>query len=154
MRKTHSIAACMRAQPPAATGYLVLFGAAALTNFAGEGFDRNNVGLLDCSTADCRSGSHRSQRFETLSEQPHMPIALLGGRRCITAEPCADRSPVCHLGVVNCDQNDAFQLFTYNRSSGIIVVPPAAAGPKAPPGVPQCFNVNQNRRSPGWLIDV
>jgi hypothetical protein len=126
---------------------LLLLPAAATVTAAA---DKTDVGLLDCNS----TAGPSQQRFEPLSEQPQRPIVLLNGSSCITAEPCADRSPVCHLGVVSCDPHDAFQLFTYNRSSGIIAVPAAAAGPNAPPGVPQCFNVDQNRRSPGWFIDV
>jgi hypothetical protein len=126
------------------------------------------VGLAAC-------GSSPNQVFEPLSAEPLQPIKLKaatsqstgdsepllqglqpvsGVSSCISAANCAGRSPTCHLSLVPCSTTDPFQLFTYNASTGVVHVPPGAAGPKAPLGVPQCFNVNSNGRRPGFLLDV
>ena len=106
------------------------------------------VGLATCGAAPSQ------QAFAPLVATTPSPIKLRGGGGCISAAGCADRSPTCHLNIARCDPRDAFQLFSYNASSGWVRVPPAAAGPKAPAGVPQCFNVNCDRRIPGYLLDV
>jgi hypothetical protein len=109
------------------------------------------VGIVACSPND------PLQLWEPLSDagvgSAPQPIRHHGGA-CISAQPCADRASNCALGLVACNATDPFQLFSFNASTGVVRVPPAAAGPRVSPSKPQCWNVWGNRRTPGFAVDV
>jgi hypothetical protein len=128
----------------AACGLLSLASSAAATPPA------NGVGIATCTA----KAGKAHQAWAELSEQPQSQIRTLDGAGCVSAAGCAARSPTCFLAAEPCNASDAFQRFSYNASTGVVHVPPGAAGPKVPPSDPQCWNVWGNKRSSGFMIDV
>ena len=118
------------------------------------------VGLEECSTT---SGS---QQWAPISDAPLSQIRRASGG-CITSAGCSPQTsvhppapwtPSCSLTIVTCNASDNLQLFSYNKSTGVVLAPGGAPGGSAKMGdivnKSQCFNANDNSRSAGPWLDV